>query len=194
MFCYIHQKWSDGCNSQSKSSLREQWWYFCAEWKRGNSPVPNLHSYGLVAGELMNLIALPFSWKWSSCTLLKTLEQTLRVYDFGINLYVLLKKYTKWQMTGHESQKIPYSFQFLHLRRIPDGFRFRMEYCCEQYCIIKGGCLTSGFWWYLLTLQLTYSGLLIIKKKHSPTLYLVCVNLVILGHCGSLLKVATSHL
>lgn len=41
---------------------------FCAEWERGNSLVPNLHSYGLVAGELMNLIALPFSWKWSSCT------------------------------------------------------------------------------------------------------------------------------
>lgn len=29
----------------------------------GNSLVPNLHSFGLVAGELMNLIALPFSWK-----------------------------------------------------------------------------------------------------------------------------------
>lgn len=36
---------------------------FALNRRGGNSLVPNLHSFGLVAGELMNLIALPFSWK-----------------------------------------------------------------------------------------------------------------------------------
>lgn len=36
---------------------------FALNRRGGNSLVLNLHSFGLVAGELMNLIALPFSWK-----------------------------------------------------------------------------------------------------------------------------------